>query len=224
MRPMPNKSYPRTKEHCKNISEALIRHYQAHPEARQRVSEFMASRELSEETKQKLSEAHRGKKLSEEHKEKMSESQRKRYNNPNNLQKLREVLGSSKTRQRMSEAHKDKLHSPETRLKMSLAHSGSNHWNWKGGTSFEPYCPKFNERIKEQIRNRNNRCCTLCGKSEILNGERLSIHHVDGDKTQGCDKSWSLVSLCKSCHSRVHATKGQKLIEIEFILETIKRR
>ena len=26
-----------------------------------------------------------------------------------------------------------------------------------------------------------------CGKSEILNGERLTVHHIDADKMQGCN-------------------------------------
>ena len=45
--------------------------------------------------------------------------------------------------------------------------------------------------------------CVLCGKSEILNGLRLSVHHIDGDKMQGCDgKEWFLCGLCASCSTK----------------------
>lgn len=83
--------------------------------------------------------------------------------------------------------------------------TGKNNPNWNGGVSFEPYCNKFNHELKERIRNKQNRSCFLCGKSEIQNERRLSIHHIDNDKTQGCNGSkWKLVALCMSCHLGVH--------------------
>lgn len=91
--------------------------------------------------------------------------------------------------------------------------SGSNNSAWKGGISFEPYCPKFNFKVKEKIRNRDHRVCRLCGKSEIENGERLSVHHIDGDKMQGCnEKNWYLVSLCRSCHVQSNDVENEFLI------------
>src|SRR3990167_2455895 len=52
---------------------------------------------------------------------------------------------SEKTKYKMSLARKGKpqpwrqgkKHSMATRLKMSKVHSGSNHWNWKGGKETE---------------------------------------------------------------------------------------
>lgn len=67
--------------------------------------------------------------------------------------------------------------------------------------------------MKEKIRNRDNRVCVLCGKSEIENGERFSVHHIDGDKMQGCNgKKWYLASLCKLCNSK------KDTIEKEFLI------
>lgn len=81
------------------------------------------------------------------------------------------------------------------------ANSGSLNPAWNGGVSFEPYCPRFNERLKEYIRQKFNRKCVLCGISE--NGVKLSVHHVDYNKLQGCKgHTWALVSLCSSCHSK----------------------
>ena len=34
---------------------------------------------------------------------------------------------------------------------------------------------------------------------------RLSVHHIDEDKEQGCNgKEWKLVPLCMKCHSKAH--------------------
>jgi len=72
---------------------------------------------------------------------------------------------------------------------------------WKGGISFEPYCPKFNNQLKERIRIKYGRKCFLCGCFE--NGRKLAIHHVDYDKTQGCNgKEFRLIPLCGSCHGK----------------------
>jgi hypothetical protein len=37
---------------------------------------------------------------------------------------------------------------------------------------------------------------------------RLSVHHIDEDKEQGCNgKSWKLVPLCLQCHLKVKKHK-----------------
>ena len=76
-----------------------------------------------------------------------------------------------------------------------------NHPNWKGGISFEPYCCKFNRILKEKIRNRDNRICQLCGKNELINGRKLTCHHIHYDKPN-CDPD--LISLCNSCNFKVN--------------------
>lgn len=112
-----------------------------------------------------------------------------------------------------------KTFSKEHRAKMSVSGIGENNPSWRGGISFEPYCPAFNGQLKEKIRNRDNRTCVLCGKSEIQNGRRLSVHHIDGDKMQGCDgKKWYLCALCHSCNSRPDT------IEKEFLIMTNQNR
>ena len=81
------------------------------------------------------------------------------------------------------------------------AQTGKLNPAWRGGISFEPYCFRFNEQLKEYVRQKFNRKCVLCGISE--NGEKLSVHHVDYNKLQGCQgHTWVLVPLCHSCHSK----------------------
>lgn len=85
---------------------------------------------------------------------------------------------------------------------------GENSFNWQGGKSFEPYCEKFNEKKKEEVREQYGRKCYICGKDEKDNitktGKiwKLSVHHIDEDKEQGCNgKQWKLVPLCLKHHN-----------------------
>lgn len=76
---------------------------------------------------------------------------------------------------------------------------GDTHPNWKGGISFEPYCQKFNIKLKERIRERDNRTCQLCGEKE--NGKKLACHHVHYDKPN-CNPD--LISLCNRCNIKAN--------------------
>ena len=84
--------------------------------------------------------------------------------------------------------------------------SGENAPMWNGGSSFEPYCDKFNRQLKEQIRDEFGRKCFLCDCRE--NGERLHVHHIDYNKLQGCrGRRWALIPLCKHCHAKTIKTR-----------------
>ncbi len=115
---------------------------------------------------------------------------------------------SEDTKRKISEAEKGKIISNETKKIWSEQRSGENNSNWRGGTSFEPYCEKFNEKKKEEIRKQYERKCYLCNRDEkdniYKNGKqiKLSVHHIDNDKEQGCNgKQWKLVPLCMHCHN-----------------------
>ena len=168
------------------------------PERRDERSASLMGKKRSAETKAKMSKSHTDKILTEEHKAKIRVT---------NTGKTR----SEETKTKISAVVTEHWKDPEYRDKQS----GENHHNWQGGSSFEPYCSLFNNTIKEKIRNRDGRVCVSCGKSEILNGQRLSIHHIDGDKTQGCNgKKWYLCALCRSCNSKTDT------IEKEFMITT----
>lgn len=74
--------------------------------------------------------------------------------------------------------------------------------NWRGGKSFEPYTSDFTEKLKEEIRNRDQRRCKICGKEEKEEikdrSKKLQIHHIDYEKSN-CKKE-NLISLCSVCH------------------------
>jgi hypothetical protein len=73
---------------------------------------------------------------------------------------------------------------------------------WKGGISFEPYCPKFNQEFKKRVRHFFGNTCVMCGKTEEELNERLCVHHVNYDKMVCCNGTKPLfVSLCRKCHT-----------------------
>lgn len=125
-------------------------------------------------------------------------------------------------------AHKDRLGIvKEDRGKLLVGYKvGANHPNWKGGIAFEPYCYKFNDALKEQIRNAFDRKCVMCGTSEseyitkMKNaGKRpckLHVHHIGSNKMQGCNGiKINLVPLCAPCHTRMHGNPGMEKVLIE---------
>jgi len=81
--------------------------------------------------------------------------------------------------------------------------TGERSANWRGGISFEPYCDRFNDSLKEYIRNKFNRKCVICGSQHTR--RNLSVHHIDYNKMQGCvGRTWSLVPLDDGCHSKTN--------------------
>jgi len=130
-----------------------------------------------------------------------------------------------------SNAQKGKKLSEETKRKQSETLKGEKSYLWKGGISFEPYCKEFNNQTKKINRNNHNHRCFLCDKNEndniTKNGKvrKLSVHHIDGDKEQGCNgKKWFLVPLCMKCHAKTIRSpeKYVKLIQLLLNLYYIK--
>lgn len=110
----------------------------------------------------------------------------------------------------------------EHKAKISAAISGEHHPRWKGGISFEPYCPKFNDNLKTRVRNFFGNECVLCGKSEVQNGVRLSVHHVEYNKLACCDgKPVTFAALCKCCHSKTGSDRTRWENIIHIIIDNI---
>jgi hypothetical protein len=87
---------------------------------------------------------------------------------------------------------------------------GENHPCWRGGISFEPYCPKFNKNLRNRVRSFYNYECLICGKSQKENNNRaLSVHHVEYNKMSCCDNQpVQFAALCTSCHGKtIHNRK-----------------
>ncbi len=89
--------------------------------------------------------------------------------------------------------------------KIKVKISGENHYNFQGWRSREPYGKNWNDTLRESIRQRDNYKCQGCGcpQEECLG--KLSIHHIDKDKTNLNPNN--LISLCRKCHGKIHHNK-----------------
>ena len=170
-----------------------------------KISAGLAGHILTEETKTKISIANKGKTPTEETRAKMSAALIERFRNPEN----NPMFGKTGK----NNPNFGRICTQDTKAKISAALTAENNPRWQGGSSFEPYCPRFNYQLKEQIRNPDNRTCVLCQKGEIQNGHRLSVHHIDADKMQGCNGAkWYLCALCISCNSKPDTVEKEFLI------------
>ena len=101
-----------------------------------------------------------------------------------------------------------KKHTLEQKMKWHTTRCKEGNVNWKGGVSFEPYCPRFNKEFKERVRRFFKNTCVLCGKTQEENKKHLHIHHVTYNKESCCDNSLPLfVALCNSCHSKTNKNR-----------------
>lgn len=108
---------------------------------------------------------------------------------------------------RMEEFYSD----PINHEKHSAALQGISYDEWEMFATNQGYCPAFDEFCRESNREKYDRRCFLCGLDESENisstdkHKKLSVHHVDMNKDQGCNgHSWKLVPLCMWCHSKAH--------------------
>jgi len=80
---------------------------------------------------------------------------------------------------------------------------GSEHWNWQGGLSVEPYCLIWADNIyKKAIKDRDSNMCQNPYCFKIVYSRALSIHHIDYNK-KNCHPS-NLITLCIGCNSRAN--------------------
>ena len=138
---------------------------------------------------------------------------------------------SEETKQKQSEANSGEKHpnygkkhpglnAGENNGMHGIHHCGGDAPNWQGGISNLPYCEKFDNDLKERVREFFNRCCYVCGKNEIENGRKLDIHHINYDKMVCCNDVKPLfVPLCMSCHRK---TNGDRKYWEEFFTISLK--
>lgn len=95
--------------------------------------------------------------------------------------------------------------------------TGEKNPSYIDGRSFEPYPIEFNDRLKLEIRKRDNYTCQNCGMTEeehlSVIGTVLHVHHIDYNKNN-CDNK-NLITLCLWCNLR--ANKNRKYWKQFFI-------
>ncbi len=189
---MPSGTYIRTLEFRKklsNIAKGKIpwnkgkKGFKHSEERKRKIKESMMgknigkSHSVSEETKKKMSKASSGRIHTQEARKKISISR---------LGKKHPMYG--------------KHHSEEAKKRIGKAQEKDNNHFWRGGKSFEPYGLEFNNKLKNQIRERDKYQCRECGLHQELLGYKLHIHHIDYNKRNNNMKN--LISLCRSCHTQ----------------------
>jgi len=132
---------------------------------------------------------------------------------------------TEKSKKKMSDSHMGKIpwnkgtKGAQVAWNKGIAYlqiTGDKHPNWNGGSSFFPYCNKFNDNLKVRIRERDNHTCQLCGAKE--NGRKLDVHHVHYDK-ENCEPD--LVCLCMRCNLKVNNNRDYYE---GFFIELLKSR
>jgi hypothetical protein len=179
---------------------------------------------LSEETKAKLSAAHKGKKHTPETRAKLAETTRASMTPERRAMNMhwKGKTLPEETRLKLSLSHIGHTQTPETREKIGFAFRGEKHPAWKGGISFEPYCPKWTKDLRNRIRAFFEYRCLMCGKSTEDNKKQLSCHHVTYNKEMCCDgKPVCFAALCHSCHAKTNNRKTQWEAMLHRIIDEI---
>ena len=65
--------------------------------------------------------------------------------------------------------------------------------------------PKKFHLIKEQIRERDNHICRMCGKKQENCRRKLDVHHIDYNK-KNCESD-NLITLCAKCHMKTNINR-----------------
>ena len=96
------------------------------------------------------------------------------------------------------------------RWKNLLKSFGKNYTN----TEYEG----FTEKVKEFVRDRQNRLCAFCGNSEGL--RRLQVHHIDYNKKHSHPSN--LIALCHSCHMKTNFNRDYWIDKCKAFLLTME--
>lgn len=80
---------------------------------------------------------------------------------------------------------------------------GKKSAGYINGQSEGKYDWKFNNKLKEKIKKRDNYTCRLCKVK--ASSKELSVHHIDYDKNNSHPRN--LVSLHKECHSKTNRNR-----------------
>jgi len=151
--------------------------------------------------RQKLSRYARGRKLSKETKKKISAGMKAVWDSGGSWIKQRNQNISQATKRNWEAGIYNNIFQTEKyRIKRQKQSIGENNANWRGGISFKPYPPEFNELLKARIRKRDKYLCALCGIKE--NRTHHSVHHIDYNKKNNAHGN--LIALCVKCHGKTH--------------------
>ncbi len=162
---------------------------------REKLSKLCKGRKPSEETKRKMSLAHKG-----------NNRGFKKGDIPWNKGKKCErfiLLNKQRIGKKLTKQHRRNISESLRGKKHGWEKTGEEHWNWKGGKSFEPYSVDWTKTLRQSIRERDHYTCKICGEKQ---GDRaFSVHHIDYNKLN-CNLD-NLITLCTSCHTKTNKNR-----------------
>lgn len=122
---------------------------------------------------------------------------------------------SAEHRKKLSDQFKGRTFAPDTIKKLSEGKRGALNPNWRGGVSLEPYAKDW-WTVRIHIRKRDGAKCLIDSKHPVKPWRHADIHHIDSDQTNCDDRN--LISLCRSCHSKIERNWQAHIDELHAIL------
>lgn len=118
---------------------------------------------------------------------------------------------SEKTKEKIRQKALGRTISEETKAKIlatkiarGTLYSGPDHYNWKGGRTWERFADKNYQLWRRLVLNRDDHACRYCGAEGKL--AKLAAHHIKAYETHPdlrLDVNNGL-TLCHSCHMHEH--------------------
>lgn len=185
-----------------SIPKFINHHYATTDAAKDIISYHHTGKDVSEETRDKMGLAHKGNDYRKGHKNTSDHNEKIAKALTGNTNAVG-VIFTDKQRKNVSDGLK------KFRADNPGIWCGIDARNWKGGVSYEPYCSKFNNGLKQQVRDKYNNCDFMSGLPDYICNimksgkvQKLAVHHVDYNKMQGCDGSrWLLIPVSRSNNS-----------------------
>jgi len=122
-----------------------------------------------------------------------------------------EFYSIPENREAHSRRMKEALDTPEWRERCSRR-KGPLAANWQGGISYEPYCHKFNDDFKHNVRTFFDNKCVLCLYEEVETPPQkraFCVHHVHYDKQSLCNDTSPrmFAPLCDGHHAMTNGNR-----------------
>lgn len=223
----PHGGLPWTKESREKLSATLkAKHIKLSPEAKARLLACNLGKKRKPETIAKIAASRKGTKMSVDSNVKKSIALKGHIVSPETRAKISAAnkgrVITPEWREKLVESHKGKHLSCDAKIKLSVINSGENNAQWKGGISFEPYCPKFNREFKKRVRAFFEHRCVCCGKHENECRRKLSVHHIEYNKQACCDNRIAqFVTLCDMHHSKTNGDRDRWESMLHRIIDEI---
>ena len=133
----------------------------------------------------------------------LKKRKQKRKNISSEKKLKKEIIRKTEKRKKQKQREKEEKEEYKKRKEEEKKLYWNLHTNQYG-----EYCDLFNEEYKRKIRERYGNSCFLCGKWKKDNGRALDVHHVNYDKSCGCNGVKCIcVPLCRSCHSKTNTNR-----------------